>query len=94
MNPNETYPEFNKKLVEALRSVSGLEGVGYFNDAEELGVEDGLLINARHMDNYLLVGLLAHLIENGHVELKINPSINPERYDYLLRLLKLKKRGE
>lgn len=92
MNLNETYPEFNGKLAEVLRSISNLDGVSYFDDFEELGLEDGLVIDGGHMDNYLLALVLAQLIESGHVELKINPDIDPNRTDYLLRLLHLKER--
>lgn len=87
MNINETYPEFNKKLAEALRSVGFYEGIEHHEGY-------GLSIDGGHLNNYLLAGLLARLIENGHVELKINPSIDPDKTDYLLRLLGLKKRGE
>lgn len=90
MNLNETYPEFNEKLAEALRSVCDLEGVSSLSKFEECGLEDDLVIDGGHMDNYLVAGHLAQLIENGYIELKINP----DKTDYLLRLLHLKKRGE
>lgn len=90
MNLNETYPEFNEKLAEALESVSDLEGVSFFSEFEECGLEDGLLIDHDHADNYLLAFYLAQLIKDGDVKLKFNP----DKTDYLLRLLGLKKRGE
>lgn len=86
MNLNETYPEFNKKLAEALGSVCNLEGVSFFEDFEEFGLEDGLVIDSEHTDNYLLACYLGQLIKSGYVELKIDP----DKSDYLLRLLHLK----
>lgn len=90
MNLNETYPEFNEKLAEALGSVGDLEGVCSLSKFEECRLEDDLVIDGGHMDNYLMAGHLAQLVKDGHVELKINP----DKTDYLLRLLHLKKRGE
>lgn len=84
MNLNVTYPEFNKRLAEALRSVGFYEGI--HSD------EYGLTVDGGHLNNYLLAALLAQLIENGHVELRVNPSIDPNKTDYLLRLLHLKER--
>lgn len=73
--------ELEQKLSEALMRVCELDGVFTYPD------EDSVCIQAGHLNNYLVAGYLARLIESGDMEIKIRPS----KISYLMKLLKVEK---
>lgn len=73
--------KFNKLLAEALHRAGHLKGVTEYDE------EYGLLIRASHIDDYLVVLYLAQLLENGQMEIKIEPS----KIEYLFKLLHIKE---
>lgn len=73
--------EFEYKLSETLMRVCELDGVYPYPD------EDSVCVQAGHLNDYLVAGYLAQLIESGDMEIKIRPSKIP----YLMKLLKVEK---
>lgn len=73
--------EFEYKLSETLMRVCELDGVYPYTD------EDSVCVQAGHLNDYLVAGYLAQLIESGDMEIKIRPSKIP----YLMKLLKVEK---
>lgn len=63
--------------------VSSLEGVESYHG-------ESVVIRGEHFDDYLLVGLLGRLINEGVVEIIIENSISERNLDYLKRLLHVK----
>lgn len=72
---------FEEKLVEALFRAGSLEGVS----CERCG-DDEVSVEARHLNDYLLVTNIGKMIAQGKMKIEIAPS---ER-DFLFRLLKIK----
>ena len=79
--------DYNKEIAEVFDRVSSLEGV------ESCHGED-VAIRGGHYDDYLLVGLLSRLINEGVVNIEIKENISDGNLDYLQRLLHVKERGD
>lgn len=78
--------DYNKGIAEVFDRVSILDGVsGYVDD---VGIRGG------HFDDYLLVGLLSRLINEGDVDIVIKDTISERNLNYLERLLHVKERGD
>ena len=78
---------YNKEIAKAFDRVSSLEGVESFH-GEDVAIHGG------HYDDYLLVGLLSRLINEGVVNIEIKENISDGNLDYLQRLLHVKERGD
>lgn len=78
---------YNKEIAKVFDRVSSLEGV-------ESCHGDDVAIHEGHYDDYLLVGLLARLINEGIVNIEIKENISERNLDYLQRLLHVKNRGD
>lgn len=78
---------YNKEIAEVFDRVCNLEGVESYH-------EEDVTIRGGHLDDYLLVGLLSRLINEGDVDIVINDTITERNLDYLQRLLHVKERGE
>lgn len=78
---------YNKEIAEIFNRVSDLEGVESYH-GEEVAIHGG------HLDDYLLVGLLSRLINEGDVNIVIKNTISESNLDYLERLLHVKERGD
>lgn len=79
--------KYNKEIAEAFDRVFHLDGVESYQ-------EEDVAIRGKHCDDYLLVGLLSRLINEGDVDIVIKDTITERNLDYLQRLLHLKERGE
>lgn len=75
--------DYNKEVAEVFDRVSSLEGVESYHG-------ESVVIRGGHFDDYLLVGLLGRLINEGVVEIVIENSISERNLDYLKRLLHVK----
>lgn len=71
---------YNKEIAEVFDRVFNLNGVESYH-------EEDVAIRGRHYDDYLLVGLLSRLINEGSVDIIIKESISETNRDYLKRLL-------
>lgn len=71
---------YNKEISEVFDRVSCLEGVESYH-GEDVAVRGG------HYDDYLLVGLLSRLINEGVVDIVISDDISERNLNYLQRLL-------
>ena len=78
---------YNKEIAEVFDRVSYLEGVKSYHGEE-------VAIHGEHLDDYLLVGLLSRLINEGDVNIVIKNTISESNLDYLQRLLHVKERGD
>lgn len=78
--------DYNKEIAEVFDRVSILDGVS--------GYGDGVAIHGGHYDDYLLVGLLSRLINEGDIDIVIKDDISERNLDYLQRLLHVKERGD
>lgn len=79
--------DYNNKIAEVFDRVCNLDGVeSYWG--ENVGIRDG------YLDDYLLVGLLSRLINEGAVDIVISDDISERNLDYLQRLLHVKERGD
>ena len=76
---------YNKEIAEIFDRVSNLEGVESYH-GEDVAIHGG------HLDNYLLVGLLSRLINEGEVDIVIKDTISEISLDYLQRLLHVKEK--
>ena len=74
---------YNKEIAEVFDRVSYLEGV-------ESCHGDDVAIHRGHCDDYLLVGLLSRLINEGVIDIVIKDTISERNLDYLQRLLHVK----
>ena len=72
--------KFNEKLAQVLKRVG-------FHKGLEFDGEYGFMTNGKSTNDYLTVLYLAQLLENGQVEIKIDPS----KIDYMLKLLHLRE---
>lgn len=74
---------YNKEIAEVFDRVSNLDGIeSYFG--EDVTIRGG------HYDDYLLVGLLSRLINEGSIDIIIKESMSETNRDYLERLLHCK----
>lgn len=71
---------YNKEIAEVFDRVFNLNGVESYHGED-------VAIRGRHYDDYLLVGLLSRLINEGSVDIIIKESISETNRDYLKRLL-------
>ena len=78
---------YNKEIAEAFDKVSFLEGVESYH-GEDVALRGG------HCDDYLLVGLLSRLINEGIIDIVIKDTISERNLDYLQRLLHVKEKKE
>ena len=76
--------DYNKEIAEVFDRMSILDGVSGYGD--DVGIHGG------HLDNYLLVGLLSRLINEGEVDIVIKDTISEINLDYLQRLLHVKEK--
>ena len=75
---------YNKEIAEVFDRVCNLEGVeGYYGE--------NIAIRGGYYDDYLLVGLLSRLINEGIMDIVIKDNISERNLDYLQRLLHVKK---
>ena len=74
---------YNKEIAEIFNRVSALEGVESYH-GEDVAIHGG------HCDDYLLVGLLSRLINEGVIDIVIKDTISERNLDYLQRLLHVK----
>lgn len=77
---------YNKEIAEAFDRVCNLEGVASYR-GEDVAICGG------HYDDYLLVGLLSRLINEGVIDIVIKNTISERNLDYLQRLLHVKERS-
>lgn len=77
--------DYKKEIVEVLDRVSQLKGVESYH-GEDVAIRGG------HYDDYLLVGLLSRLINEGVIDIVIKDTISERNLDYLQRLLHLKEK--
>lgn len=75
--------DYNKEVAEVFDRVFSLAGVESYHG-------ENVVIRGGHFDDYLLVGLLGRLINEGVVEIVIENSISERNLDYLKRLLHVK----
>lgn len=75
--------DYNKEIAEIFNRVSDLEGVESYH-GEDVAIHGG------HLDDYLLVGLLSRLINEGDVDIVIKDTISERNLNYLQRLLHVK----
>ena len=75
--------DYNKEIAEVFDRVSSLEGVESYH-GEDVAIRGG------HYDDYLLVGLLSRLINEGEVDIVIKDTISERNLNYLQRLLHVK----
>ena len=73
--------DIKQRLSDALMRVCELEGVYPYPG------EDSVCIYSESLNDYLVAGYLAQLIESGDMEIKIRPSKIP----YMMKLLKVEK---
>lgn len=78
---------YNKEIAGVFDRVLCLEGVESHH-----GVD--VAIRGEHYDDYLLVGLLSRLINEGDIDIVIKDDISERNLDYLQRLLHIKERGD
>lgn len=85
-NGDDMMENYNKEIANVFERVFYLEGIS----------ADGndVLLAGRHVDDYLLVGLLSRLINDGVVDIGISNKISSTDFDYLQRLLHIKEREE
>ena len=76
---------YNKQIADVFDRVFYLEGVESYHGEE-------VAIRREHCDDYLLVGLLSRLINEGAIDIVIKDNISEGNLDYLQRLLHVKKR--
>ena len=74
---------YNKEIAEIFNRVSDLEGVESYHGED-------VAIRGEHYDDYLLVGLLSRLINEGEVDIVIKDTISERNLNYLQRLLHVK----
>ena len=74
---------YNKEISEVFDRVSNLEGVESYHG-------DAVAICGVHYDDYLLVGLLSRLINEGVLDIVVKDNISNTDRDYLERLLHMK----
>lgn len=74
---------YNKEIAEVFDRVSNLDGI-------ESYLGEDVAIRGRHYDDYLLVGLLSRLINEGSIDIIIKESMSETNRDYLERLLHCK----
>lgn len=79
--------DYKKEIVEVLDRVSQLKGVESYH-GEDVAIRGG------HYDDYLLVGLLSRLINEGVIDIVFKDTISERNLDYLQRLLHVKERGD
>lgn len=84
---NSDAINYGEKIAEVFDRVSNLEGIESYH-GEDVAIHGG------HLDNYLLVGLLSRLINEGDVDIEIKDTISERNLDYLQRLLHVKERGD
>ena len=77
---------YDKEIADVFERVCYLEGVS----------ADGgnVLLEGGHINDYLLIGLLSRLIDDGVVDIRISNKISSTDLDYLQRLLHMKEREE
>ena len=75
--------DYNKEIAEIFNRVSDLEGVESYH-GEDVAIHGG------HYDDYLLVGLLSRLINEGDVDIVIKDTTSERNLNYLQRLLHVK----
>ena len=76
---------YNKQIADVFDRVFYLEGVESYHGED-------VVIRGGHCDDYLLVGLLSRLINEGAIDIVIKDNISEGNLDYLQRLLHVKKR--
>ena len=74
---------YNKQIADVFDRVFHLEGVESYH-GEDVAIRGG------HYDDYLLVGLLSRLINEGAIDIVIKDNISEGNLDYLQRLLHVK----
>ena len=74
---------YNKEIAEVFDRVSNLDGI-------ESYLGEDVAIRGGHYDDYLLVGLLSRLINEGSIDIIIKESMSETNRDYLERLLHCK----
>lgn len=79
--------DYNKEVAEVFDRVSSLEGVESYRG-------ESVVIRGGHFDDYLLVGLLGRLINEGVIDIVIKDTISERNLNYLQRLLHVKERGD
>ena len=70
-----------EKIADMLQKAGALEGVKCLDENGDVVVFE------QNVNDYLLVLLLSEMIKQGHIELKIQPTISDERLEYLFQLL-------
>ena len=74
---------YNKQIADVFDRVFHLEGVESYH-GEDVAIRGG------HYDDYLLVGLLSRLINEGAIDIVIKDNISEGNLYYLQRLLHVK----
>ena len=82
---NSDAINYGEKIAEVFDRVSDLEGVESYH-GEDVAIHGG------HLDDYLLVGLLSRLIDEGDANIVIKDTISERNLDYLQRLLHIKEK--
>lgn len=82
---NSDAINYGEKIAEVFDRVSDLEGVKSYH-GEDVAIHGG------HLDDYLLVGLLSRLIDEGDANIVIKDTISERNLDYLQRLLHVKEK--
>lgn len=82
---NSDAINYGEKIAEVFDRVSDLERVESYH-GEDVAIHGG------HLDDYLLVGLLSRLIDEGDANIVIKDTISERNLDYLQRLLHIKEK--
>lgn len=80
---SEANVKMKHKIAQTLENTSNLEGIVCIADLEhELGIE------AKYIDDYLALGVLAELLKKDKVEIIFKVGREDKKMEYLLKLLK------
>lgn len=81
--------DIKKKLIEVFDNVGGAKGVMSIDH-----LDDDIGIIGMYLDDYLAVSTISELLKQNKIEITLKADETDRKVEYLLRLLKLRKRGK